>query len=930
MLILEGLFVGCNLGFLFFFDTRGAVQVFAICGTAALVALPFQYLSFLAVSLKTPLLIPFKSRTVSILLGAASVLGATVVLTNSQLFISELYSPDFAPWNFRYERLGLWAIQFHGAIAFFGLIAAISAYLVTAPRSAARNRAKWFAISFGVRDIYLGITLIGYAALRPIPFWGDFLYNPGTALVYFFYVLLLAYAVLRMQLFDIHLKVKFVIQKGTVVALVGGMFLIGSELLEALLPVQSTILGIVVALVILLLLRPIQWLALRLVGGIMQGVEDTTSYMEVRRIEVYRAAYEGAMEDGTITYKEETILARLRQKLDVFEAEVELIEQTYAPNKIGKIDKLAIANLLQEIMRRNLDKIAIAYIVLSWILLWAAETLFPAFALSDVITRSLAITLFYGFPLALLFGWAFEWTPQGLTKIQHADPEDVVPIRKRDYVVSSVLLAFIAAVAIQQLVIINRPVGQDSVVLLDDKLIAVLPMANLSPDPNNDYFAAGVHEEILNQLAKISELKVVSRAAVLRYRDTTQSPSDIARELNVSTILAGSVRFAGNRVSITTQLISAADNIQLWSESYQFELDDIFAIQSDVALRVAGAMEATLLPDEIANIERPITENTEAYTLFLQHRYQSEQERLRSTLEEDGWVESGLRKMQRAVALDPMFAEGLAELGYLEWFKGTISPAEEASKLFDEALSHANRAMELNPSIARAYIVLQEVASTRREWDVWETYARMSVELPDPDGRAALNFAANLLIIERYEEANRWFDIGVSKNPSLSLFREYALLGRIFSREYELALEKAEQYYAVGGDENAYHIARAYIFHRLGRASESRNELAEINGEPIGTSSFIPGSYDFFRCQSGEQQQVMQEIEALEIESVKEVRLIYCAAGTADIDLMMEGYQSSMDRGGTIYFADLVTDELRADPRFRAVREYMNLPMQNL
>ena len=257
LLILEGVQLGCTLGFLFFFENRELVQAFATCGTVATIALPFQYLSFLAVALKTPLVAPFQSRAAFVVLGMASVIGGTLVLTNSQMFISELYSPDFAPWNFQYEGFGIWVAQFQGATTLYGLVAAVSAYIYAKPDSAARNRAKWFAIAFGVRDAFVGIVLIMFPILRPIPFWGDFIANQVYAMVYMIYVLLLAYAVLKMQLFDIDLKVKFVIQKGTLVALVGGLFLIGSELLEALVPVQSTFLGVAVAVVILVLLRPI-------------------------------------------------------------------------------------------------------------------------------------------------------------------------------------------------------------------------------------------------------------------------------------------------------------------------------------------------------------------------------------------------------------------------------------------------------------------------------------------------------------------------------------------------------------------------------------------------------------------------------------------------------------------------------------------------
>jgi len=924
VLILEGLYVGCALGFLFFFENHGLVQVFAACGTATMIAIPYQYLSFLAVSLKTPLLLPFRSRTASVLLGALSVIGAALVLTNPQLFMSELYSPEFAPWNFRYESLGLWAVQFYGVTALFGLLAAVSAYIIAQPGSAARNRAKWFAIAFGVWDVCLGLTLILYPAIRPIPFWGDFIFNPGTALMYFVYVLLLAYAVLKMQLFDIHLKVKFVIQKGTVVAMVGGMFLVGSELLEALLPVQSTILGVVVALVILALLRPIQRLALRMTGNIMQGVDETAVYFDARKIEVYTAAFEGAMEDGVVTQKERTILMRLQHKLDLSENDANAVEQSFVPKKIKPP---LFGNLFLELKRRNVYKITTVYLVVGWVLLQAAQALFPVLEIPDSATIAMAILLFFGFPLVLLFAWMFELTPEGIKLTQGADLEETVAISKRVYIVNASLLILIGIVTTQQLAIINRSIDEELTLSPDSKSIAVLPLANLSPDPNNDYFAAGVHEEILNQLAKISEIKVVSRTAVLRYQGTTQSPGDIARELNVSTIMEGSVRFADNRVSITTQLIRAIDDTHLWSETYQFELDDIFAIQSDVALQVANAMHATLLPGEIARIESPATESTEAYTLFLQHRYQSAQESARQTLDEDGWIEAGIRKMERAIMLDPLFARGFAELGYLKWIKGVISRSEEASELSDEALFYANRAIEIDPTIARAYVALQRVSFDRRQWDEWESYARQSVELPDLYGRAAFNFARALSLIEKYEEAYYWIDVAISKEPSIPFYREQAVVARIQGRDYETALIMAEQFLAVGGDENAYHAMRAYTLNRLDKPAESVNELNEMSTEPMVVSlDAIRGFYDYLRCQSGEQDSVMEELEKLESELIRELRIVYCEAGEGDLDAMFQSFQRTMNRGRLIYFADIVSDEVRADPRWQVVEEYMNLP----
>ncbi len=327
ILILEGLFAGGAMGLLFFFDNPTIVIVLVTFAIAAMVALPFQYLSFLAVSLDTPLVAPFRSRAAVVLLGLASIVAAIFVFANPDLFFLELYRPGWAPWNFQYTDLGQRWVQLLGFVYLFGLIAAVTAYFKTRKGSIARNRAKWFAIAFGFRDVFVGIASILYPILRPVPFWGDFIYNSGTAMAYSAYVLLLAYAVLRFQLFDIDLKVKFVLQQSTVGALIIGGFIVGSEVLESFVPVSGTVLNIVVAIAILIVLRPMQRLALSITDGLMRNVQNTTEYLDVRRLEVYRAALEGAFEDGLITDKERSILDRLRDSLGISHVEAVALEK---------------------------------------------------------------------------------------------------------------------------------------------------------------------------------------------------------------------------------------------------------------------------------------------------------------------------------------------------------------------------------------------------------------------------------------------------------------------------------------------------------------------------------------------------------------------------------------------------------------------------
>jgi hypothetical protein len=319
VLFLEGLWLGASVFFMV--EDRDVFLFIAAIGVAAMAALPFQYLSFLGLALDTRLVAPFRSRTVFILLGVASAAAGLAVLVSPSSWLGELYSPPWATWNFHFRPWGAAVAQIHGIASLFGLLAAVSAYLKAQPGTDARSRAKWFAIAFGVRDTFNAISWIFYPTLRPITFWGDFIYNPGPAIINIGYVALIAYGVLRAQLFDIDLKLKLALKQSTVGAVIAGGFFTGSELLERVIPVESGILGLLLAGVIVLLLRPVQRFAQALADRIMRGVEDTPDYRESRKHEVYRAALEGAMTDGAITEKERRILSRLREQLG-FSAEV--------------------------------------------------------------------------------------------------------------------------------------------------------------------------------------------------------------------------------------------------------------------------------------------------------------------------------------------------------------------------------------------------------------------------------------------------------------------------------------------------------------------------------------------------------------------------------------------------------------------------------
>lgn len=315
LLVLEGIWMGGSL-FYMIEDPVAAYGVGALA-VAAMAALPFQYLSFLGTSLRTSLVTPFRSRAVFLLLALASAGAAVWVLLSPSSFITELYSPEWATWNFRFQPLGQRAAQLHGAAALFGLAAALHAYLRTQTDSAARARAKWFAIAFGIRDVYAGIANLLYPVLRDVPFWGDFVYNAGQTSIYLMYVVLMAYGVLHTQMFDIELKVKFALEQSTVGAFFAAAFFTGDFVLQRIIPVEGTILGFMAAATITVVLRPIQRFAEGFAGRVMDEVEETPEYLRARKRTVYRAALEGAVEDGVITERERDILSRLRQELAI-------------------------------------------------------------------------------------------------------------------------------------------------------------------------------------------------------------------------------------------------------------------------------------------------------------------------------------------------------------------------------------------------------------------------------------------------------------------------------------------------------------------------------------------------------------------------------------------------------------------------------------
>ena len=274
-------------------------------------------------------------------------------------------------------------------------------------------------------------------------------------------------------------------------------------------------------------------------------------------------------------------------------------------------------NIFAELKRRNVYKVAVAYIVAGWALAQGIAQVFPVFDVPDWIVRLIVVLIVVGFPFALIFAWAFEITPEGVKRTAEADamPRSARPMNRAwIYIVVAGAMISVGLFFLGRYTAGNRITSSD-----EKKSIAVLPFASLSDDKNDAYFADGVQDQILNNLAKVSDLKVISHTSVRQYKTGAErNMREIGRQLGVAYIMEGSVQRARDRLRINAQLIDARTDTHIWAETYDRTAADLFAIQSELAQSIVTQLKAKLSPQQKAEIEERPTQDLDAFELYLQ------------------------------------------------------------------------------------------------------------------------------------------------------------------------------------------------------------------------------------------------------------------------------------------------------------------------
>ena len=576
-------------------------------------------------------------------------------------------------------------------------------------------------------------------------------------------------------------------------------------------------------------------------------------------------------------------------------------------------------NFFAELKRRNVYKVAVAYAVVAWLLIQAASIFLPAFDAPAWVMKIFIIVIIFGFPVALIFSWAFEITPEGIKLESEIEPSKSIKRRTgRKIVALTIALAVVAAgLFVYQLV---RPKsdtsGSPTAATIANKSIAVLPFDNLSRDPDNAYFCEGVQDEILTRLAKVADLKVISRTSTQHFKSTPDNLPQIAKQLGVAHIVEGSVQKSNDQVRVNVQLINAQNDAHLWADTYDRKLTDIFAVESDIAKTIAETLQAKLTGSEKRSIAETPTVNPEAYELYLRGKFFAEKRTGADLLK-------SIEYYDQAIAKDPGYPlayVGLADSHLLLSAYGATSPKESASPAraalrkaielddslaqahassgllatveldLDRAISELERAIQLNPNYATAHhwIALPLTAVGQSDRGILE--GKRAIEL-DP---LSLIINADLCWVyfngRRFDEAEAQARKTLEMDPRFYVAHYY--LGEALQFKGKLAGAIAEFQKAYDSNNDPFSLAMlGQAYARQGKTDEAQKVLARLR-ERAKSQYISPYAFAVVLTALGDKAHAIDELE--------------------------HGYD---DTGFYISLikVDPLFDDLRGDPRFDAL-----------
>ncbi|NOR19538.1 MAG: tetratricopeptide repeat protein [Xanthomonadales bacterium] len=542
-------------------------------------------------------------------------------------------------------------------------------------------------------------------------------------------------------------------------------------------------------------------------------------------------------------------------------------------------------SLFNELKRRNVIKVAIAYLVIGWVLVQIADTALPAFGAPEWVLRVFMLMVLLGFPISLVMAWALELTPEGIRAEKTGNPSFyflalILGIVSVYWYVSDSPIESVTAPSTT-----TRTLPQDNSenarVLMPS--LAVIPFTNMSNDLSNEPFTVGIHDDLLTQVSKIGSIRTISRTSVLRYKDTDKSIPQIAAELGVIAVLEGGVQRVGDLVRINVQLIDAASDEHLWAETYDRELSaaNIFAIQSEIAAEIARQLEVTLTPDDQRRLLAVPTDNLLALEAYFEGKLLADQRSRNS-------IEASILKFEQAVEYDPDFALAYSGLVYA-WL---LLP--EYSATVDRGVSRRNseqaaaRALELDPNLPEGLTVMAwNYMAHRYDWVTAEALLRKALD-ESANNSDTLHWMPHVLSFQgRHAEAIKAAEKAVKSDPYSALMRMNLSYILADDRQYDEAIRFHEEALEIRPDyfEAWRNIWLSYL--RAGRyanATMAIGKWAEGTGRNPSSAARLGELLEQYK-RSGDAVKIPTELlDELRIGTQNKAQL-YAAAGDAEATL---------------------------------------------
>jgi len=608
-------------------------------------------------------------------------------------------------------------------------------------------------------------------------------------------------------------------------------------------------------------------------------------------------------------------------------------------------------SLFNELKRRNVFKVGTAYVVVAWLVAQVLQLIFESFGTPDWVMKTLLVLLATGLPFVLFFAWAFEMTPEGLKRESEVDRSQSIVSetgRKLNNAIVGILVLALGYFVFDKFVLdsardaamveaakqevsgkvdaakqeaAQAPEALPQAESEQDKSIAVLPFVNMSGDQENEYFSDGLTEELLNSLARVKELKVTGRTSSFAFKGKNTDLREIGQTLGVAHILEGSVRKAQNRVRITAQLIKAEDGYHLWSDTFDRELDDIFAIQEEIATRVVKELTSTLLGESAGQLVHMGTSNTQAYEAYLRGRY------LFVRNPDDVQVQNAAEQLfQQALELDPRFT--LAWYGKFEVLSfrqrgGGIDYKEGALQM----RQLAEKMIAMDADLPESHLAMSRVALLEMKWSEAEAAINQALLLNPGDINALNNLAGLMTVLSRNQEALEYALKAQARDP-LDLLSLASVAGA-----YNL-LDRCEEATEVTVRALSLAPEASRFYGRLGDCwmltdGNFEKAIALLEKEPLGFIRLTGLAIAYNKL--GEQdkaQQYLDDLISLEGEQASyQYAQIYAQWGEPEkaLDALERAWEIG-DSGFVLINMDRRLDPIRDQPRFKTLLEKWQNP----